>query len=171
MMRAMPTWVLALSFWLHMVATIIWVGGLALLALVVWPGARAVLGSGPQLAALLRELQRRFTPWAWGSLAVLVATGMMQMAASEHYDGFLKIDSPWALAILAKHLALGGMVAIGAYMQWALQPELTRLALLEAHGKTVGDPEALRRRELTLTRLNLICGLLVLALTALARVV
>ena len=26
----MPTWVLALSYWLHLIATIVWVGGMAL---------------------------------------------------------------------------------------------------------------------------------------------
>jgi uncharacterized membrane protein len=73
----MPTpndWILALSYWLHLIATIVWVGGLALMALVVWPGARAVLGPGPQLASLLRDLQRRFEPLAWGSPACCKST-------------------------------------------------------------------------------------------------
>ena len=111
----MTNWVLALSFWLHMLATIVWVGGLALMALVVWPGARAVLGPGPQLAELLRRLQRRFNPWAWGSLAVLTVTGLTQMAANENYDGMLQVSNPWALAILVKHIAVGGMVLDGLY--------------------------------------------------------
>jgi uncharacterized membrane protein len=164
-------WILALSYWLHMVATIVWVGGLALMALVVWPGARAALGPGPELAALLTRLQRRFSPLAWGSLAVLVVTGLTQMSASEHYDGFLRVDNPWAVAILLKHLAVGGMVVLGVYQQWAVQPALARLAVLQAHGRDASGMEALRRRELWLTRLNLGCGLLVLAFTALARVV
>ena len=29
----MPTWVLALSFWLHMVATVVWIGGLVVIVL------------------------------------------------------------------------------------------------------------------------------------------
>jgi uncharacterized membrane protein len=168
----MPIWVLALSFWLHMAATIVWVGGLALMALVVWPGARAALGPGPQLAALIRDVHRRFNPWAWLSLAVLTVTGLTQMAANENYDGLLRITNPWTAAILAKHLSVGGMILIGAYMQWGLQPELARLALLESHGRAAEeDARRLRRRELFLIRLNLICGLLVLALTAAARVV
>jgi uncharacterized membrane protein len=167
----MPTWVLALSFWLHMVATVIWVGGLALMALVVWPGARAALGPGPELAELIRQVQRRFTPWAWTSLAVLIATGLTQMTANKNYDGFLRITNAWTAAILAKHLAVGGMMLIGGYMQWGLQPELARLALLEARDRAAPDAERLRRRELILTRLNLLCGLLVLALTAIARAV
>jgi hypothetical protein len=51
-----------------------------------------------------------------------------------------------------------------------LQPELARLALLESHGRPTPGAEAFRRRELNLTRLNLACGILVLGLTAIARV-
>ncbi len=163
-------WLLALAFWLHMVATIVWIGGLALMALVVWPGARAALGPSPQLAELMRHWQRRFDPLAWVSLAVLIVTGLAQMAANKYYTGLLRVDNPWAAAILAKHLAVGGMVVIGAYMQWGLQPTLARLAVLEARGRATTELEQLRRREVRLTRLNLLCGLLVLAFTAIARV-
>ena len=166
----MDTWILALSFWLHMIATIVWVGGLALMALVVWPGARAVLGPGPELAALLRRLQQRFSPWAWGSLAVLIFTGLTQMAANENYSGLLQVTSGWALAILVKHLAVGAMVVIGVYMQWSLQPALVRLATLAAHGHAAPGLDKLQRREVSLTRLNLLCGILVLGFTAIARV-
>jgi uncharacterized membrane protein len=166
----MSTWFLAISYWLHMVATIVWVGGLALMALVVWPGARAVLGPSPQLAELVREWHRRFNPLAWISLAVLVATGLTQMSANKNYQGLLRLANPWAAAILAKHLAVLGMVLIGGYMNWTLQPELARLTMLEAHGRPAAELESLRRREIFLTRLNLFCGLLVLAFTALARV-
>jgi uncharacterized membrane protein len=166
----MNTWVLALSYWLHMLATIVWVGGLALMALVVWPGARAVLGPGPQLADLLSRLQRRFNPWAWGSLAVLIFTGLTQMAGNDNYDGLLRLTNSWAVAILLKHIAIGGMVAIGVYQQWSVQPALVRLATLQAHGRAAPGLNDLRRRELRLTRLNLACGVLVLAFTAVARV-
>jgi uncharacterized membrane protein len=166
----MNDWVLALSYWLHMLATIVWVGGLALMALVVWPGARAVLGPGPQLADLLNRLQRRFNPWAWGSLAVLIATGLVQMAANENYDGMLHVTNAWAMAILLKHIAIGGMVLIGIYQQWSVQPALVRLATLQAHGRAAPGLDGLRRRERLLGRVNLACGVLVLAFTAMARV-
>jgi uncharacterized membrane protein len=162
-------WMLALSYWLHLLATIVWIGGLALMALVVWPGARAALGPGPQLVALWRAWQRRFDPLAWVSLAVLIVTGLAQMSASPQYNGFLKIDNGWAVAILLKHMAVGGMVLIGGYMQWGLQPALARLALLESQGRSAPELDALRRQEQTALRLNLICGVLVLALTAIAR--
>jgi hypothetical protein len=74
------------------------------------------------------------------------------------------------MAILLKHIAVGGMVLIGIYQQWSVQPALVRLATLQAHGRETPGLEGLRRRELRLTRLNLACGVLVLAFTAMARV-
>ena len=74
------------------------------------------------------------------------------------------------MAILLKHIAVGGMILIGLYMQMSLQPELARLALLESHGRPIPGADPLRQRELNLTRLNLACGILVLGLTAIARV-
>src|SRR5512144_2430190 len=160
----MSNWVLALSYWLHMLATIIWVGGLALMALVVWPGARAVLGPGPDLAQLISRLQRRFYPLAWTSLAVLIATGLTQMSANKNYNGLLRLTNPWTVTILFKHLAVGAMILIGVYMQASLQPALGRLAALEARGHAAPGLDPLRQRELWLTRLNLLCGVLVLGL-------
>lgn len=164
----MPTWVLALMYWLHLLATVVWVGGLVLLALVVGPGARARLGPGPEFGRLVSELHQRFNPWAWGSLVTLVATGMFQMAADPHYDGFLQIDQPWAVAMLAKHLAVVGMVGLGALSQWGVQPALARLALLEARGLPTPGLPALRRREAMLTWANLACAMVVLLCTAIA---
>ena len=166
----MPTWVLALAYWLHMIASVVWVGGLALMALVVWPGARAVLGPGPELADFFGRLQRRFEPLAWLSLGVLTATGLTQMAAHPKYDGLLSLSNAWTVAILAKHVAVGGMVLIGVYMQYSLHPALGRLVVLEAHGRAAPHLPALRHREQRLTRLNVLCGVIVLGFTAVARV-
>lgn len=164
----MPTWALALAYWLHLIATVIWVGGITLLALLVWPGARAHWGHSPEAGRFLRDLNRRFNPWAWLSLAVLTATGLFQMAADPNYRGFLAIDNAWTVAILLKHLAVLGMVGIGAALQWIVQPELARLALLEERGKPAPHIAAMRKRETFLMRANLVCAALVLLCTAVA---
>lgn len=164
----MATWALALAYWLHLIATVVWVGGLALMALVVWPGAQAKLSAGPERGRLLSELNRRFNPLAWISLAVLTGTGLMQMSADPNYDGFLTIDNLWSAMILLKHLAVLGMVGLGAAMQWGVQPAIARLALLEERGAAPPELAALRRREARLMRWNLAGGLVVLLLTAIA---
>lgn len=164
----MPAWALALAYTFHLLATVLWVGGLAMLALVVWPAARARLGAGPEAGRFLADLQRRFNPLAWFSLAVLGGTGMLQMTANRHYDGFLTINSPWAAALLVKHAAILAMVVCGAATQWWVQPQIARLNLLAERGRPAPDLERLRRRELWLLRLNLAGALLTLVCTAIA---
>ena len=39
----MPRYLLALNYWLHLIATVTWVGGLVLMALVVSPAIRSSL--------------------------------------------------------------------------------------------------------------------------------
>lgn len=169
-MTEAPPILLAFAYWLHMLATVAWLGGLFTLALLVLPAARRSL-EAPAYAALIERLQKRLQTLGWLSLAVLTGTGMFQMSAHPSYGGFLSIDSPWAAAILAKHLVIGLMVAAAAYSTWGLMPAIRRTALLRAAGKPVDDRRAasLERRETLLLWANIVLSALVLALTALAR--
>jgi uncharacterized membrane protein len=164
---APPQWVLAAAYWLHMLATVVWIGSLSALALLVLPAAQRSL-SATALADLLTALQRRLDPLAWLSLLVLTATGLLQMSASPSYDGLLAITNPWAAAILVKHLVIAGMVGISAWMTWGVLPALQRAALRRQRDATAADPAA-TQRAVWLLRLNLTLGIVVLGLTAIAR--
>lgn len=167
----MPFWALTVVYWVHMVATVVWIGGLASLAILVVPAARRTLE--PQAyAALLADLQKRLDPLGWTCLLALGATGLFQMSANPNYAGFLAIDNRWAVAILLKHLVFLVMTAVSAYVTWGLLPKLQRLALRSAAQGAPSRPvegEALQRQENLMLRLNLILALVILALTALAR--
>ena len=164
----MPRYLLALNYWLHLIATVTWVGGLVLMALVVSPAIRRSLEDAARRADLLAELRRRFVPLANLSLAVLMVTGLLQMVADPNYDGFLRLSNAWTRAILLKHLALGGMVILGAYMQWSLTPALERARLLASRQIDEAQLAALRARERWSSRLNVAFGMAVLLFTALA---
>jgi uncharacterized membrane protein len=161
-----PFWVLALSYWLHLIATVIWLGGLSLMALVAWPAVGKQFMDSGQWA----YLQRRFSPWANASLVILWVTGFLQMTADPNYDGFLSINSLWAQAILIKHIAVLAMMGFGLYLQWRVQPALARLALLEKKQpvRAAGEREQLVRQENRLVRINLVCAAAVLFFTAIA---
>jgi len=163
-----PVWALTIAFWMHMLATVVWIGGLAVLSILVIPAARQVLDEGA-FAALLEKLQRRLDPLAWFSMLVLLGSGMLQMSANPNYDGFLAIDNTWALAIFIKHILFVLMVVISGYISWGLLPALRRAVLIQAQGREEAQIVSLQRREANLIRVNLIMGVLVLVLTALAR--
>jgi uncharacterized membrane protein len=167
----MIQWLLALSFFLHLVATVVWVGGLLLLTLVVWPEARALLARQDQSGLLLDfldRLRKRFYPLANLSLIVLIVTGLYQMDQNPHYDGLLQLTNDWTRAILLKHVAVLGMLVIGVAMQWGVMPALERATLLVRSGRESPDLDRLRRRERQLTALNCALGVVVLILTAIA---
>lgn len=162
-------WILAISYWIHLLATVVWLGGLALLALVAWPALRQQTLSANQWLAL----QKRFLPWANGSLVLLLITGFVQMTNDPNYRGFMVIDSVWAGAILLKHVAFGGMVLIGGYMQWGLYPAMDRVSVLLQSKPDLAqtEQEALQQKEVRLLRLNLVCAAVVLLFTAVATAV
>jgi uncharacterized membrane protein len=159
--------ILALSYFFHLIATVIWLGGLATMTLLVWPEARRVLDQNPAMMQLLTRLRKRFGPLSNFSLIVLIATGLIQMSGDPNYDGVLQFDNEWSKVILLKHIAIFGMVVCGLVMQFQVTPALERVGMLLERGK--GDPEEwerLRRREVRLTWVNVALGLLVLGFTA-----
>jgi uncharacterized membrane protein len=161
-----PDWGLTAAYWLHMLATVVWIGTLSAMALVVIPAARRALDE-TRFAELLGSLQKRIDPIGWFCLALLTGTGLFQMSANPNYEGFLAISNTWGMAILLKHLTFGMMILASAYMTWFLLPELRRNALRQARGES---PDLmLQRRSILLLNLNFILSIFILALTALAR--
>ena len=160
---------LAPSLFLHLLATVVWLGGLFLLTLLVWPEARRSLADNPERYRLLERLQRRFQPFSWLSIVVLLVTGLYQMTVNPHYEGMLQFNNSWSRAILLKHLAMAGMVVCGILLQWRVVPALRRVGWLLDQGRCdAGEWQRLRRQELRLARMSVALGLLVLLFTALA---
>jgi uncharacterized membrane protein len=163
-------WLLAFSFFLHLIATVVWIGGLVTMALVVWPGMRNALSDDAAFGRAVEVIDARFRPLANISLIVLILTGLVQLNANTNYKGLLNISNLWAQAILLKHISIVGMIVVGAVMNFSIQPALRRNAMLAASGvATDAEAAALRSRMNLLARIDLILGVVVLVLTAIAR--
>ncbi|MBZ0301428.1 MAG: CopD family protein [Anaerolineae bacterium] len=159
--------ILAVSLFFHLIATVVWIGGLVILTVLVWPETRRILAENPGVYSLLTRLRRRFLPLTNLSLAVLIVTGLFQMTADPNYEGVLQFGNDWSRAILLKHLAVGGMVICGVALQFWVAPALERASLLVERQK--GDPDEwarLHRLEVRLTWINVALGVLVLGFTA-----
>lgn len=164
-----PFWALSLSYWLHLLSTVVWLGGLSLMTFIAWPAVRGQILTAEQWMAL----RQRFAPWANISLAVLWVTGFLQMTSDSNYEGFLVVNSLWAQAILIKHIAVIAMMGFGLYIQWRVHPALERINLLAGKKPELAktEREALTAREARLLRLNLVCAAAVLLFTAIATAV
>jgi uncharacterized membrane protein len=169
MLATPPTWALALTLWLHMLATVAWLGGLAAIAILVLPAASRTLAPPDQLE-LIEAIQSRLEPLAWFSLALLVVTGLFQLSVNPHYDGFLATTGGWSLAILTKHILVVIMIVASAVQTWEVLPAIRR-GLLRREQGSLKTPELqrLQRNEAWLLRLNIALSVLILAATAFAR--
>ncbi len=163
-----PAWALALTFWLHLLATVTWVGSLAGVSFLVLPAMQRSLNPETQLV-FIEAMQKRLEPIAWFSMSLLLATGLFQMSVNPHYDGFLSISTQWSLAILAKHLLGVIMVVVSAIQTWEVIPAIRRAIIKSKKSKNTEELDFLRRREILLLRMNFGLSVLILLATAFAR--
>ena len=168
MISSPPSWALALTFWLHLLATVTWVGSLAAISFLVLPAMKRSLSPETQLV-FIEAMQKRLEPIAWFSMSLLLATGLFQMSVNPHYDGFLSTSTQWSLAILTKHLLGILMVVVSAIQTWEVIPAIRRAIVISKKSKNAEELDTLRRREVMLLRMNFGLSILILLATAFAR--
>src|SRR5512143_3267532 len=162
-----PTWTLAFLYWLHLLATVTWIGSLVSIYVLILPISRRVLKPVDEMA-LVDGIQKRLEPIAWFSVSLLIATGLFQMSVNPHYNGFLSTSGQWSLALLAKHILVAALVTVSAVHTWDVLPSMRR-ALMRRNKANPEDVERLRRKERGLLRASLALGALILLATAVAR--
>jgi uncharacterized membrane protein len=167
-MEAPPYWALALVYWLHLLATVAWIGGIVAISILVLPAAKRSLKPADQLA-FIEAMQKRLEPLAWFSLGLLIATGMFQLSSNSHYNGFFDTSTEWSLAILVKHGLVAVMVVVSAVQTWEVLPAIRRTLMRREKGASEEEIVQLQKREERLLRMNFILSLLILLATALAR--
>jgi uncharacterized membrane protein len=162
-----PPWALALTYWLHLLATVTWVGSLAGISLLILPAMKRALSPETQLV-FLEAMQKRLEPIAWFSMMLLVLTGLFQMSVDEHYDSFLSVSTQWSLAILSKHLLGIVMVVVSAVQTWEVIPAIRRAIVRSKKSQNTDELNRLRQREILLLRMNFGLSALILLATAFA---
>jgi uncharacterized membrane protein len=167
-METPPVWALTLVYWLHMLATVTWIGGIVSISILVLPAAHKSLKPADQLA-FIDAMQKRLEPLAWFSLGVLIATGLFQLSANTHYNGFFNVSTQWSLAILVKHGLVAVMVVVSALQTWEVLPAIRRTLMRRDRGASEDEIILLQKREERLLRMNFILSILILGATAVAR--
>ncbi len=131
-----------IALWLHYLATVVWIGGMAFNLLVLRP-SMAVIDQN-QRPVLANKVLKRFIIFAWLSIAVLILTG-------------ISISTGYGIVLFGKHLVILVMVLIVGWISFVLSSKLAPYA---------PKPETI----LMLVKTNLSLGILVLLLTAVLRV-
>ena len=162
-----PAWALAVTYWLHLLATVAWIGSIIATSILFLPAASKVLKPVDHLA-LIDAMQKRLEPIAWFCMTLLLLTGLFQMSVNPHYDGFVSISTQWALAILIKHILGIFMVVASAVQTWEVIPSIRR-TLMKKDKADEAQIIQLQKREARLLRINFGLSILILLATAFAR--
>ncbi|MGD2145427.1 MAG: CopD family protein [Anaerolineae bacterium] len=147
----------ALLIFLHQLATVVWIGQLVIGNVVFMPLFASQL-ERPARARMLAGMAKRFTPLFWGSVVIFNLTGIPMLIGGMDQVG---IADPWSVLVLAKHAVVILMIVLGA---------LTLGATTKACAEETppADSQAAGKRARLMGVVSMICGLVVLLLTALA---
>lgn len=147
---------IALSVWLHALATVILIGHYLLLSLIYIP----VLAKGQGTA--LSEISKRSRPWLYTSLLVFAITGTHIMIVDTNYLGFMNFGNAWGIIMVVKHILVFAMLALGFWFNGIL-----RVGPMMSSNNSA---ELGIKRFRSCSNLMAISGILILFLTALAQV-
>jgi len=136
---------------LHVLAAVVWVGGMFFAYLALRPAALKL--EPPQRLMLWSETFERFFPWVWGSVAVLPVTGYWMI-----FSMFGSLDSTPMYALLMQYIGIA-MIAIFLHVFFAPYRRLRKYVAAEefqSAGKQLGQIRKLIAINLTLGLITVI---------------
>ena len=154
---------LSVMNWLHMIATVVWIGGMGTNLLVLMPSMRESL-EPPMMGKLMGAVMRRFRRLVYASIFVLGVTGVLMNLLDENYLGLMKLGNLWSQITLIKHIFTAALIILAIYAFEGLGPKVSRLAVKGP------SPELarLQRLQIKLATTGLIMGIIILLLTGIA---
>ena len=154
--------ILALSHLLHVLGTVVWIGGILMTLLVILPGAKAALESAPMVGKLMKEVAKRFTPLANISILILIATGIIIFYYDKNYTSFLDTKNRWNALIAIKHFLVAIMIIIHFYRGLILSKKIEK-SFSKSNEMQIAK---LKKLSLDLVKANFVLGIIVLLSTA-----
>jgi uncharacterized membrane protein len=144
---------IAESYWLHSIATVVWIGGITFILFIVLPSAKQVLGV--ESGKLMGDISKRFAPIANYSIILLIITGVVLTAVNKQFSEIGNFGNGWSLGLIMKHVLVLGMVTVHFYRGLVLAPRIARTEL-------ASEKASLQKLSLNLVKVNFCLGLIVL---------
>lgn len=154
--------ILAGFYWLHLIATVIWIGGITFILFIAIPSAKQVLGA--EAGKLMGEISKRFTPIANYSIILLIVTGAVLTAVNKQFLGIGNFGNSWSLGLIMKHVLVFVMVAVHFYRGLVLAPKIAKT-------DAVSEKTSLQKLSLNLVKVNFCLGAIVLLLSGIMSVI
>ena len=153
----MTTFFVALSIWLHALATIVMVGHYIFTSLIYLPVFERRMRANA-LCELLEQVSTQLRPYFGGSLLIFLITGTYLMLINQDYLGIGHFfDNPWSALIVIKHVLVLAFLVLAIYSERAYMRQISD-----------ENPNALKNFRLS-SNVNLILGVVIILMTAVAQ--
>jgi uncharacterized membrane protein len=153
----MSTILVALSTWLHVLATIVMVGYYLFTGLIFLPVLERHM-QADDLRQLLEQVSARLRPYFGGSLLIFVVSGTYLMLINKNYLGLGNFfANPWSILIVIKHVLVVAFLALAVYSERAFMAQIS-----------VQKPAALKLFRWALG-INSVLGAVIILLTSIAQ--
>lgn len=158
-MKGAEEMVTTLVGFLHLLVTVMWIGGMIFMKLVLLP---ALAATDPASAGrAMAVVAKRFTIIAWLSTLILLVTGLLKTPEGTLFS----TASDYGVILLVKHILFVLMIAGGAIITFVFAPKLRSLAPKPGEGPSHEFLKAQKGVEI-LSATNTFLGLLVLVCVA-----
>lgn len=147
---------LSISAWVHLFATVIWIGGIFFILFVALPGARKNL---EQPGKFMGELGKRFTPLANFSILLVFATGIILSLSADRFSNLGSSESQILFAKVSTALVMAG---IHFYRGLVLTPKIGKMTTEDSPADAIAK---LQQLSLRLVKANFFLGMTVLFLS------
>jgi uncharacterized membrane protein len=147
--------------WFHLVATVVWIGGIFLTVTAISTAAKQSL-EPPAMGRFMNSFLKRFRVLAFVSIGVLVVTGVFMMLWNKLYAGGMDFGNPWVLFVVLKHVFVLILIILCVYSLQGISPKIERLGAKGPSPKLA----KLQKLQMRIGVTNMVLGLIILAFTA-----
>lgn len=145
--------------WVHLVAAVVWIGGMVFLSLILVPILRSN-GFTMEKRAVFQAVAHRFRLVVWSAILILLVTGLLMLAIRFGGSGSA-FHVPTILLIKLPIVAL--LIALTAAHDFWVGPQVRRLSPIPPDQRTKLQSLLIRLSPI-MARVSLVLGLVVLLL-------
>lgn len=120
-------YVMGIVYFVHIMATVLWVGGTFVNLFIFMPSAKDTL-EPPVMGKFMGAVMKRFKPVVYACMVLLGITGFIMMTQNANYSGLMKFESTWSVLSFIKHVVMVLWVILGIYIFEGLLPKMGKLA-------------------------------------------
>lgn len=150
--------------WLHILATVTWIGGMFTNFVILRPAMGKAL-SAAEAGKLTAVLMKKFRIVVYVSIVVLGVTGIPLKIINENYISIINFENSWEIISFIKHLCYGIMVLLALYSFEILSPRLMK----EAAKGPSPQLQQLQKKQAAAGILAFLTAMVVLVLSSLMR--